>query len=292
MLVRCHVCRAGHRCPASVTLPWCEHSGMNAAFCTLFNGSDGIHPAYSAHFGPFLSRSNLHRSILGRFLQQYANCRAPVSRQAGDWCAICRRLVNHRSMDSLGKCRSMAGWHGFWTRTACMGVARQLRCGSRLRARPPPHWRDGRAERAGTVYCWHSSRPRAAAWRPLPLRFRTRSCRPLRITRLDIPKRHMRGRHALGHVIRGRSSSLTPWNRPHSPSEPICRFPERKLFSPIPVTTAYGPQCVIMPPIPPAVPQKPGRACSLSSCQRRVLPRLVLPHMCLPWRQSRAGRTR
>ena len=186
----------------------------------------------------------------------------------------------------------MAGWHGFWTRTACMGVAWQLRCGSRLRARSPPHWRDGRAERAGTVYCWHSSRPRAAAWRPLPLKFCIRSCRPLRITRLDIPKRHMRGRHALGPVIRGKSSSLTPWNRPHSPSEPICRFPERKLFSPIPVTTAYGPQCVIMPPIPPAVPQKPDRACSLSSCQRRVLPRLVLPHRCLPWRQSRAGRTR
>ena len=125
-------------------------------------GSVGIHPAYSAYFGPSLPRSNLHRSILGRFLQQYANCRVPVSRQAGDWCVICRRLVNHRSMDSLGKCRSMAGWHGFWTRTACMGVAWQLRCGSRLRARSPPHWRDGRAERAGTGYRRPSGRPRAA----------------------------------------------------------------------------------------------------------------------------------
>ena len=105
---------------------------------------------------------------------------------------------------------------------------------------------------------------------------------PLRITRFDISKKHMRGRHALGPVIRGRSSNLTPWNRPHSLPEPICRFPEHKLFSPIPVTTAYRPQYVIMSPIPPAVPQKPDRACSLSSCQRCVLPGLVLPHRCLP----------
>ena len=53
MLARCHVCRVGQRCPASVTLPWCGHSGVNAAFCTLFNGSDGIHLAYAAYFGPF-----------------------------------------------------------------------------------------------------------------------------------------------------------------------------------------------------------------------------------------------
>ena len=39
MLVKCHACRVGQRCPASVTLPWCEHSGVNAAFCTLLNGS-------------------------------------------------------------------------------------------------------------------------------------------------------------------------------------------------------------------------------------------------------------
>ena len=49
----CRVGRARHDRPASVTLPWCGHSGMNAAFCTLFNGSDGIHPAYAAYFGPF-----------------------------------------------------------------------------------------------------------------------------------------------------------------------------------------------------------------------------------------------
>ena len=39
MLARCRVCRAGQRCPAPVTLPWRKHSGVNAAFCTLFNGS-------------------------------------------------------------------------------------------------------------------------------------------------------------------------------------------------------------------------------------------------------------
>ena len=39
MHARCHVCRVGQRCPASVTLPWCGNSGVNAAFCTLFNGS-------------------------------------------------------------------------------------------------------------------------------------------------------------------------------------------------------------------------------------------------------------
>ena len=36
---------------------------------TLFNGSDGTHPAYAAYFGPSLFRSNLHCSILGRFRQ-------------------------------------------------------------------------------------------------------------------------------------------------------------------------------------------------------------------------------
>ena len=44
MLARCHVCRVGQRCPASVTLPWCGHSGVNAIFCTLFNGSVKIRP--------------------------------------------------------------------------------------------------------------------------------------------------------------------------------------------------------------------------------------------------------
>ena len=39
MNTRCHVCRVGQRCPASVTLPWCGHSGVSATFCTLFNGS-------------------------------------------------------------------------------------------------------------------------------------------------------------------------------------------------------------------------------------------------------------
>ena len=109
-------------------------------------GSVGIRIAYSACFGPSIPRSNLHRSILGRFLQQYANCRIPVSRQAGDWCGICRRMANYRSMDSLGKRRSMAGWHGFWTRTACMGVAWQPRRGSRPQVRLPPRRGDGRTE--------------------------------------------------------------------------------------------------------------------------------------------------
>ena len=36
---------------------------------TLFNGSDGIHLAYAACFGPSLSHSNLHCSILDRFRQ-------------------------------------------------------------------------------------------------------------------------------------------------------------------------------------------------------------------------------
>ena len=53
MLARCHVCRVGQRCTAPVTLPWCGHSGVNAAFCTLFNGYDGIHLAYAAYFGSF-----------------------------------------------------------------------------------------------------------------------------------------------------------------------------------------------------------------------------------------------
>ena len=53
MHARCHVCRVGQRCPASVTLPWCGHSGVNAAFCTLFNGSGKNHLAYAAYFGPF-----------------------------------------------------------------------------------------------------------------------------------------------------------------------------------------------------------------------------------------------
>ena len=47
----------------------CWHSGVNAAFCTLFNGSDGIHLAYAAYFGPFSPRFNLHCSILGHFHQ-------------------------------------------------------------------------------------------------------------------------------------------------------------------------------------------------------------------------------
>ena len=41
---------------------------------TLFNGSDGIHPAYAAYFGSALSRSNLHYSILGHF-HQYVQTR-------------------------------------------------------------------------------------------------------------------------------------------------------------------------------------------------------------------------
>ena len=53
MHARCHVCRVGQRCPASVTLSWCGHSGANAAFCTLFNGSDGIRIPYAACFGSF-----------------------------------------------------------------------------------------------------------------------------------------------------------------------------------------------------------------------------------------------
>ena len=71
------------------------------------DGSVEIRIAYSACFGPSLPRSNLHCSILGRFLQQYANCRVPLSRQVGDWCVICRRLVNHRSMGSL---ESVGAW--------------------------------------------------------------------------------------------------------------------------------------------------------------------------------------
>ena len=52
MNTRCHVCRVEQRCSASVTLLWCGHSGVNAAFCTLLNGSDGIHIPYSAYFRP------------------------------------------------------------------------------------------------------------------------------------------------------------------------------------------------------------------------------------------------
>ena len=39
MHARCRVGRAKHNRPASVTLMWCGYSGVNAAFCTLFNGS-------------------------------------------------------------------------------------------------------------------------------------------------------------------------------------------------------------------------------------------------------------
>ena len=42
MHVRCRVRRVWHDRPAPVTLSWCGHSGVNAAFCTLFNGSVGI----------------------------------------------------------------------------------------------------------------------------------------------------------------------------------------------------------------------------------------------------------
>ena len=47
----------------------CGHSGVNAIFCTLFNGYDGIHTAYSAYLDPS-PRSDLHRSTLG-YLHQY-----------------------------------------------------------------------------------------------------------------------------------------------------------------------------------------------------------------------------
>ena len=53
MLARCRVRRARHGRPAPVAPPWCEHSGVNAAFCTLFNGSGKNHLAYAAYFGPF-----------------------------------------------------------------------------------------------------------------------------------------------------------------------------------------------------------------------------------------------
>ena len=55
-----------------------------------------------------------------------ANYGVPLSRQAGDWCAICRRMANYWSMDSLGKCRSMAGWHGFWCKISTLGKLRLL----------------------------------------------------------------------------------------------------------------------------------------------------------------------
>ena len=51
MLAKCHVCRVGQRCPTSVTLPWCWHSGVNAIFCTLFNGSAGTCMPDSGRFG-------------------------------------------------------------------------------------------------------------------------------------------------------------------------------------------------------------------------------------------------
>ena len=38
MLARCHVCRVGQRCPASVALPWCRHSSVNAAFVHCLTG--------------------------------------------------------------------------------------------------------------------------------------------------------------------------------------------------------------------------------------------------------------
>ena len=80
MHARCHVCRVGQRCPASVTLPWCGHSGVNAAFCTLFNGSDGIHPAYAAYFGPF-STFQLALFNLGSFSSTYHG----TARTGGNW---------------------------------------------------------------------------------------------------------------------------------------------------------------------------------------------------------------
>ena len=101
-------------------------------------GSDGIHLAYAAYFGPFLPHSNLHRSILSRFRQQCANCRVPLSRQVGNWCVICRRQANYRSMDSLGKRRGMADDMVFGPELAYMGTAWQPRRGSRLQVRLPP----------------------------------------------------------------------------------------------------------------------------------------------------------
>ena len=49
----CRVGQARHDRPAPVAPPWCGHFGVNAAFCTLFNGYIGTHPAYAAYFGPF-----------------------------------------------------------------------------------------------------------------------------------------------------------------------------------------------------------------------------------------------
>ena len=137
----CRVWQAKHNRPALVTLPRCRHSGMNAAFRTLFNGSDGIHPAYAAYFGspPPFQPAPLDP---GSFPSTCANCRVPLSRQVGDWCVICWRLVNHQSMGPLesvgawldgmvfGPERLAWGWHD-----NC-AVAVGSKCGFSLKRRP------------------------------------------------------------------------------------------------------------------------------------------------------------
>ena len=113
--VRCRGGRARHGCPASVTLTWCRHSGVNAAFCTLFNGSDGIHLAYAAYFGPFPSCSNLHCSILGHFHQYMQTGRDPRSSggkfsSTAPWdCGGAHRLSHEPSPQHLGSRRCTAG---------------------------------------------------------------------------------------------------------------------------------------------------------------------------------------
>ena len=104
---------------------------------TLFNGSDGIHLAYAAYFGPFLSRSNLHCSILGRFRQHvqtvgflYPGKLAIGAQFAGGW------QITGVWIPLEGVGVRPVGFFG--PETAYMGAAWQPRHGSRPQLRLPP----------------------------------------------------------------------------------------------------------------------------------------------------------
>ena len=113
MNTRCHVCRVGQRCPASVTLSWCRHSGANAAFCTLFNESDGIHIPCAAYFAPFPSA--LTCAIRSWVVFIYLPKRKlPLLGCFGVWREVfCRRIFRWaKKKDTMPQCNGRRGRSG------------------------------------------------------------------------------------------------------------------------------------------------------------------------------------
>ena len=153
MHARCHVCRVGQRCPASVTLSWCGHSGVNAAFCTLFNGSDGIHLAYAAYFGSFPG----------------------LRRPADDLRAAFRPCPNFDGHDRLD---CPAG---------VTSAGRKSRRGKLLLSNERPRIEVGSSVSCGPSQLFFSPVPRARPASPLPARHRFAERRTLRGLSLGLP---------------------------------------------------------------------------------------------------------